>query len=285
LRTKVVLLVTTLLLAAACGSDGGEEAGEQEAPASVTVTVYAPNSLKRVMPEVVADFEEQNPGVKVELTVERTEELAERIAAGDTPDVYIGSSRQIDQLKANDPGVSAQFFGVDVMSIIVPEGNPAGVTDLGAFGDREVRSAICADDTPCGLAARAVLDSAGITPTPEVVGDGWLPVLKAVEKGEVDAGLLNSTEYGLGKVDVVPLAPGQEREVRYAVVVMSDAAPAAAFADWLVSDEAVDTLRAQGLEDARQVPATSPAAGPASTAPPVSRAPGAPLPSETGASE
>jgi len=249
MRTKrALLLVAMLLLIPACSSDDGQEGAGSDA----VITVFVASPLQRAIPDVVEAYKEQHPGVEVEVTIENSGELSERLSAGEVPDLYIDRAGRVDERALEDPSRPTGEVGSDVMGIVVPRGNPAGVTDLSVFGDSPVRTALCVATTPCGVAALAVLESAGVTPAPDLVGDGWLQVADATANGEVDASLLNRTEFitKIQRIEVVPLPADQERRVTYKVVALSGKPEAAAFVEWLVgSDEANAVLRTRGLRD------------------------------------
>ena len=251
-RTLVLLIAALTLLVTACSSDEGSGGTDEGA-----LTVWAPTTLKRAMPEVEAAFEEQYGDIPIEVTVSESDLIAQRLASGERPDVLIESGPRMDEVVAEDGTVEPTLVGDDAMAIVVVRDNPSGVAGLEDFSDGPIRTAVCAEDSPCGQGAADVLDQAGITAEPDEVLDGWLPVAEAILDGEVDAGLLYRTEYitKLQRISVVPLPPGIVATIEYYAAAMTDDSDADTFVDWLAeSDEAAAVLKTRGLRALVEAP-------------------------------
>src|SRR5699024_11800475 len=85
-------------------------------------------------------------------------------------------------------------FAVNTLQIAVPEGNPAEVTDLEDLADDDVTVALCAEEVPCGAATTTAMEGTGTRITPATYEDDVRAVLTKVELGEVDAGLVYTTD-------------------------------------------------------------------------------------------
>ena len=253
MRRKLVLIIAALaLLVTACSSDDGSNRAE-EGP----LTVWAPQTLKRAMPDVEAAFEEQHGDIPVEVTVTESAIIEQRLASGERPDVLIETKDAMDAVVSEDSSLEPALVGDDAMAIVVIRDNPAGVEDLTVFGDSPVRTAVCEEATPCGQGASAVLDQAGIVADPDKVLDGWLPVADAIVNDDVDAGLLYRTEYitKLRRISVVPLPAGITQVVEYYAAAMTDDGDADTFVDWLAdSEEASAVLKTRGLRALVEAP-------------------------------
>ena len=250
MRTKLAAVLAAMTLAvAACGGDDGSDGADGSGDA--TLTVYATNNLKRAMPEIEAAFEESHPDIDLEVVTAPTNELQSRIEGGDVPDVYIGRDSAVSDVIAvrTDAG-APEIVGRDVMAIVVPAGNPAGVASLAVFGDDPVRSGLCAQETPCGSGARLLLERVGVDPAPDVTTEGWLDLAEGIASSEIDAGLLYRTEFitKLQRIDVVPLPDGAEQVIVYEGVTLTDSPNGTTFLSWLVEDPAGnEALRTKGL--------------------------------------
>jgi molybdate transport system substrate-binding protein len=58
---------------------------------------------------------------------------------------------------------SPQPFATNVLTLIVPSGNPAGVQGLADLANPSLRVVLCAADVPCGAASQTLLQKAGVT--------------------------------------------------------------------------------------------------------------------------
>jgi molybdate transport system substrate-binding protein len=83
------------------------------------------------------------------------------------------------------------------LEIAVPKGNPSKITWLADFG------ALCAQQVPCGAAAKKVFEAAKITGKPDSLEQDVKAALTKVSLGEVDAALVYKTDVqaAAGKVD------------------------------------------------------------------------------------
>ncbi|MGY4721576.1 extracellular solute-binding protein [Naumannella cuiyingiana] len=95
-RAIAVVLATVALVAAGCGRADTTNQPESETtvgsgPVQGTVTMWAMGAEGEALPELVKDFEAQNPGVKVEITAVPWDAAHNKfqtaIAAGTTPDM------------------------------------------------------------------------------------------------------------------------------------------------------------------------------------------------------
>ena len=85
-------------------------------------------------------------------------------------------------------------FATNTLEIVVPPGNPAGITGLDDLAKSGLNLVICAPEVPCGAAAQQVADDAGLTLTPVSEEQSVTDVLTKVSSGEADAGLVYVTD-------------------------------------------------------------------------------------------
>ena len=74
------------------------------------------------------------------------------------------------------------------------EGNPKGITGLADLADPGVTVALCAEQVPCGAAAKTALAEGGVTLTPVTFEQDVRAALSKVTLGEVDAALVYRTD-------------------------------------------------------------------------------------------
>lgn len=247
-RTAVLLGTTALLLSTslvACGSAGdgtgpaarGTAGNSGGAGGETELTVFAAASLADVAEQVSAVVEEQDPGVTVNLSPAGSSDLVSQVLAGAPADVLVTADettmgRAVEAGAVEEPTVVALNHPV----LVVPAGNPAGVTGL----DDSLRDAVlvvCAPQVPCGAAAADLADLAGVTLTPASEELSVTDVLGKVTSGQADAGIVYATDARRAgdAVETVPVPGADQVTNRYpAAVVAGTDAPAAAQA-WIAT--------------------------------------------------
>ncbi|NUT50110.1 MAG: molybdate ABC transporter substrate-binding protein, partial [Saccharothrix sp.] len=154
------LAVAVLLVLAGCGTAGGGGGGT-----GGRITVFAAASLTEAFTRLGEDFEAANPGVHVVFNFAGSSALARQIEQGAPADVF-ASAAPANMTQVVDGGGTADApvtFARNRLVIAVPEGNPASITGLAGFGDEDAKIALCAEQVPCGAAARRAFDAAGVT--------------------------------------------------------------------------------------------------------------------------
>lgn len=236
-RVLPAIAVALLLPLAACG-DGDEGAAGGEQPAKLTVLAAA--SLTDVFDELATPFEAEHDA-EVTFSFGSSTDLAEQVADGAPGDV-LATADSTSMGLAEDAGVTGdvETFATNVLTIVVPKGNPAGIKGLDDLADATwVR---CADEVPCGKVALAVLDANGVTAEPASLEEDVRATLDKVISGEADAGLVYATDAVAAGDDVEAIEiPGAEDQLTsyYAAALeqSEDADLAADWIAWVTSDE------------------------------------------------
>ena len=244
MRRLAVLLLLLPLAACGGGDDGEGAAGGGE------LTVLAAASLTDVFQQLAAPFEEEHDAT-VTFSFGSSTDLAEQVADGAPGDVLATADEASMQL-AEDAGVTSEVetFATNVMTIVVPTGNPAGIESLDDLaGATWVR---CADEVPCGKVAVSLLDAAGVTAEPVSLEEDVRATLDKVVSGEADAGLVYATDAvaAADEVDAVEIPGAEEALTSYyaATLVQSgDADLAADWVAWLTSEEGRAILEDAGF--------------------------------------
>ena len=178
---RALALLVLLLPVSGCGS-GEDDAAQPE------LTVLAASSLTDVFEDLAHDFAEEQ-GAQVTVSFGSSTDLAGQAADGAPGDV-LATADEISMRSAGDAGVTGEVveFARNVMVIVTPTGNPAGIKGLEDLdGATWVR---CADEVPCGRVAQAVLEDNDITAEPASLEDDVRATLDKVTAGEADAGLV-----------------------------------------------------------------------------------------------
>ena len=174
-----------LLLVTACGGGGETE--------KKTLVVFAAASLKGTFTELEAVFEADHEGVDVVVSFAGSSDLATQIEGGAPVDVFASAdTATMDTL--GERVIDPQDFASNTLQIVVPPGNPAGITTFDDLAGADVRLVVCAPEVPCGSATQKVATVAGVELRPASQEPSVTDVLGKVVSGEADAGLVYVTD-------------------------------------------------------------------------------------------
>lgn len=195
-RALAVGVAVALLPLGGCGSD------------DEVLTVLAAASLTEVFTTLATDFEQDHPGVEVELVLGSSTALAEQAVDGAPGDLLATADETSMELAASGGalGADAVAFARNQLTIVTPPGNPAGIEGIEDLDDPAVAHVACVASAPCGVLASGLLDAAGVT-TPAVSEEVDVKaVLARVTQGEADAGLVYRTDAVAAGEEVVEVA-------------------------------------------------------------------------------
>jgi molybdate transport system substrate-binding protein len=254
--------LTALAAVGPAGCGGSEDTGTPKpgtAPGTTgvtgTVTVFAAASLTGSFTQIGKDFEAANPGSKVTFNFAGSSALATQIDQGAPADVFASASPATMKTvtDAGDGDGTPTIFVKNQLVIAVPKGNPNGVTALADLTRPGVKVALCAEQVPCGAAAKKALDAAGVKLTPVTQEQDVKAALSKVKLGEVDAALVYRTDTKAAASDVegveFPESAGAVND--YPVVVLKNApnkAGAQAFLGYVLSEKGKAVLTQAGFQ-------------------------------------
>lgn len=234
-RPFTLALSAVLLLAAGgCAAPGQGTRSGQPGERADHLTVAAAASLQGAFDEIARRFEADNPGIAVSpIIYDGSSTLATQIVEGAPVDVF-ASANDATMARVADAGlaVAPEPFASNTLVLVVPAGNPGGVTGLSDLASPDLAVVLCASEVPCGAASEALLRNAGVTVTPASFEQNVTAVVTKVAAGEADAGVVYATDAaGRGDVDaIVPSGAGAVVN-RYWIAPLADAgAPDAATA-------------------------------------------------------
>jgi molybdate transport system substrate-binding protein len=255
--------LAAVLLVGVAGCGGGNDAGSGAAPTgggssagvTGTVTVFAAASLTESFTQIGKDFEAANPGVKVTFNFAGSSALATQINQGAPADVF-ASAAPANMATVTDAGNgdgTPTTFARNQLVIAVPKGNPDGVAGLADLTKPDVKVALCAEQVPCGAAAKKALDASGAKLTPVTLEQDVKAALSKVTLGEVDAALVYRTDAkaAASEVDGVEFPESSGAVNDYPISLVKDAPnkPAAqAFLDWVLSGKGKTVLTQAGFQ-------------------------------------
>lgn len=239
------LAVTALV---ACGT-------EQAATDSADLTVFAAASLTETFTELGKRFEADNPGTTVRFNFGGSSALAQQINEGAPADVFASAS-PVNMTQVIESGAvteKAATFARNRLEIVVPAGNPGDITGLADFADEGRTIALCAEQVPCGAAAKKVFDAAGVTAAPDTLEQDVKAVLTKVRLGEVDAGLVYRTDVLAAGDDVegIDFPEAGQALNDYSIVALAEAPNASGAQEFVnfVLSPGRDVLAEAGFEE------------------------------------
>ncbi|MFC7246653.1 molybdate ABC transporter substrate-binding protein [Catellatospora aurea] len=250
--TVAGLALAAAMTATACG---GQDPAPSGGGVSGDITVFAAASLTEAFTKIGKDFEAANPGTKVTFNFAGSSALATQITQGAPADVFAVASPATMKtvVDAGDAAGTPVVLVKNQLVIAVPKGNPKGIATLENLSKPDLKVALCAEQVPCGAAAKKALDNAGVKVTPVTLEQDVKAALSKVKLGEVDAALVYRTDAKAAAADVDGIEfPESANAINdYPVVALKDApnkAGAEAFLAYLRSEPAKAVLTAAGFQ-------------------------------------
>jgi molybdate transport system substrate-binding protein len=231
-------------LLAACGAAPASGPGD-------TLTVLAASSLTEALPVIAAEFEAEHGQVAVRLSFGGSQELVAQASSGTPADVLaLAGTSSLDAV--SDQVGRPVVFAHNRLTIIVPSGNPAHVTDLADLADPQVAVALAGPEVPAGQYAVEALEAAGLTVSPVSQEVDVKAVVTRVTLGGADAGIVYVTDAAAAgdAVDTVPIPRAQNVVATYPAVTLDASRQpelARAFVAFLRSPPAQQVLRRFGF--------------------------------------
>ncbi|MFJ5597124.1 molybdate ABC transporter substrate-binding protein [Micromonospora parva] len=252
--TRTAMAVVMALAVTGCGA-GDDKASGADGRGTGAVTVFAAASLTESFRRIGREFEAVNPGSTVTLNVAGSSALANQINQGAPADVFASAApaNMATVTEAGNADGTPTVFARNQLVIAVPRGNPKGVAGLADLSRPGVKVALCANQVPCGAAARTVLDAAGVALTPVTLEQDVKGALAKVKLGEVDAAVVYRSDVRAASADVTGVEfPESARAVNdYPIVALKDApnpAGARAFVAYVRSAPAQAVLAEAGFQ-------------------------------------
>ena len=205
-----VSLLSAVCLAACGGSASNSSTGAATGSASAgasggvgkatgKVTVLAAASLQKAFEEIEKTVEKDNPGLDVTFDFQGSQDLVSSLAGGNSADVLATANNSTMKTAAEQKLVGDQTeFATNVLTLIVPKGNPKKITGLDSSLDG-ANLVICAPEVPCGEATKKLAEAQGITLNPVSEEQKVTDVRGKVESGEADAGIVYTTDAAAAK--------------------------------------------------------------------------------------
>jgi molybdate transport system substrate-binding protein len=251
--------VATLVVGCSSSSStASSNAAASAAPAAPgTLTVFAAASLKATFTQIGTIFQTENPGSTVTFNFAGSSDLVTQLTAGAPADVFASADKNnMTKAAAADllSGTPVNFAS-NILTIVTPPGNPAGITSFADLAKSGVDVVVCAPQVPCGAAAATVETNTGVTLTPVSEENSVTDVVGKITSGQADAGLVYVTDAKNAgdKVTQVDFPEAAAVVNVYPIAtVTASAQPALAttFVDLVVGPEGQQVLAAAGFKPA-----------------------------------
>ena len=205
-----VSMLSAVSLAACGGSASNSSTGAASGAASASasggegkatgkVTVLAAASLQGAFEEIEKTVEKDNPGLDITFDFQGSQDLVSSLAGGNSADVLATANNSTMKTAAEQKLVGDQTeFATNVLTLIVPKGNPKKITGLDSSLDG-ANLVICAPEVPCGEATKKLAAALGVTLNPVSEEQKVTDVRGKVESGEADAGIVYTTDAAAAK--------------------------------------------------------------------------------------
>ncbi|QQD75601.1 molybdate ABC transporter substrate-binding protein [Curtobacterium sp. YC1] len=229
-----LVAVAALVLTACSGTDtpvgSSSQSGPSDPESDVTgsITVFAAASLQQPFTTIAGQFESAHPGASVAFSFAGSSDLVTQIRNGAPADVFAAAdTATMAELSSADlADGSPRDFATNTIEIAVAPGNPLRIAGLDDLTDPDVQLVTCARPVPCGAAAAAAADAAGVDLRPVSEEQSVTDVLGKVESGQADAGLVYVTDVrgADGRVDGVPVSQAADAVNTYSIGVLRESA-------------------------------------------------------------
>lgn len=193
---QLVAAALTAALAAGLAGCAGDGSDERGGGGEAELTVLAAASLTETFTALAEEFEAVNPGVDVRLAFDSSATLAAQAVEGAPADV-LATADTVTMADAAAGGAVAgepATFATNVLTLVVPADDPAGITSLADLDQSGVDYVTCVETAPCGAAAAALLAANDVDADPASLETDVKAVLGKVVSDEADAGLVYVTD-------------------------------------------------------------------------------------------
>lgn len=234
-----------------------------------SLTVFAAASLTDAFQQVKQDLEREHPNLTITFNFGGSQALVTQLGEGARADVF--ASANVAQMNAavGQESIAGEpvIFARNLLAIVVPAANPAGVVAPADLGKPGLRLVLAQPEVPAGRYAREAICAMGADPA--VYGDQFVEhvaanvvsdetdvrgVLTKVQLGEADAGIVYVTDAKVAgdAVEAITIPDEVNEIAAYPIAAVSggDEALAEAFIAYLLSEEGQATLRAFGFAPA-----------------------------------
>ena len=216
---RTIAAVTALALLSACTA-----AASASTSTRTDLVVFAASSLSDTYTSLGKTFDASHPRVTVKFSFDGSPTLVDQLKQGAPADVFASADRpnMTKATAANLMSGTPSLFATNILTIIVPKGNPAGITGLDSSLDGK-KLVVCADGVPCGSATTKLAMLLGVTLKPVSQETNVTEVRAKVETGQADAGVVYVTDAKASgdKVDTIAIKDADQVKNEYLLGVVA----------------------------------------------------------------
>jgi len=249
------LLMTMLLALGLVPAMRGSSLGAEVPRVQGELTIFTAASLTDAFKDMAAQIEPANPGTKLTFNFAGSPTLRTQLAQGARADVFASADEPNMTGAQQDGTISGQpqIFARNVLVVIVPAKNPAGIQTLQDLAKPNIKLILTNKEVPVGNYARQALEKMsqdaafGANFSKRVLANlvseetNVRQVASKVQLGEADAGIVYSTDVTPALRDavrVVQIPPEFNVIAKYPIAVVKGAqneAGARAFIAYVLS--------------------------------------------------
>ncbi|MDR2923568.1 MAG: molybdate ABC transporter substrate-binding protein [Treponema sp.] len=246
---------------------------------STELVVFAAASLTETMEQIAGLYKKAAPNVKLTFNFDSSGTLKTQIQEGAECDVFISAGqRQMDQLDStasaavNAEGLDFALQGSRInflenrVTLCVPKGNPAGIKSFADLADKLAHNNILFatgnGDVPVGQYTQRILkffnlDEDALAKSGKITyGANVKEVTAQIAASSVDCGVVYCTDAYSAGLEIADYATVEMcGQIIYPAAVMKSGKnpdAAAAFLEYLKTDEALDVFEKAGFAAARR---------------------------------
>jgi molybdate transport system substrate-binding protein len=225
-----------------------------------TITVSAAASLTNAFTDIASQFEKENSGTNVSLNFGSSGSLRMQIEGGAPVDVFASADEKQMNMLGNESLIdnsSRKDFTHNSLVLIVPANSTLNITNITDLTDPKVQKIGIGnpDTVPVGNYTKTALTEAGLWSQLEnktIPGEDVRQVLTYVERGEVDAGFVYSTDAKIADPGTIKVVTNVSvsTPVTYPISVVSASnhkETAQKFLDFVTGTEGQDILKGYGF--------------------------------------
>lgn len=136
-----------------------------------------------------------------------------------------------------------QVVATNSLVMVVPTGNPAGISSVRDLADPGVALVLCDEQVPCGALSRRLVEAGGLDVRPVSLEHAVTDVLGKVVSGEADAGWVYRTDAAAAgdAVEVIAIPGAADHPNQLVAAVVTDAT------DPEDAQELLDLLRSEEM--------------------------------------
>lgn len=253
--SRVLAVPAAAMLAlsvAACGGETADTSATSEAPDAATELTVLGAASTRVLNE---DLDELS-GDSLTFVNAGSSALVQQLADGAPGDVFISADQKnmddaVEAGLVRDPKVVA----TNSMVLVVPKGNPAGITDVKDLENEDVKLVLCDTQVPCGAVSEQLTQANSLDLSPVSLEHNVADTLGKVVTGEADAAFVYRTDAAAAgdEVEVIDIPHAEEFPnslVAGVVITTEHPDDAAALVELLGSEKAASLWEKHGFTPA-----------------------------------